>query len=318
MSATIERPNVSLSLLECRKGSPVRPPDWRWRLAEICVNNNYAFEKRNVDDWCAKVVRMRRIMAKYKEEVRVITAVVDSEGQFGYDLLDAYSIHRQPDSPTGTEIEARLLARQTPEEISQICGIDPNIITAYEATFFNVTDRLHNSSWVANCVLGRDFHSGLTERDWQALWRLYGYFGGPALFTALQMKQNMQASPDDEKVEAQLRSDRRRSLLLKENMAARTMQVNGFTQVPIMEMGLRNTDLEHKLATGNTDEIATALESLMKVVCFRMVEQADKPKSFEPRSVGLLAGGEELTVDWTDNPFNQKLETVNDTGAGSV
>lgn len=50
-------------------------------------------------------------------------------------------------------MQARLLARQTPQEIAAAIGTHPETVEWYERIFFNICDRLDNRDWVTKHVL---------------------------------------------------------------------------------------------------------------------------------------------------------------------
>ncbi len=50
-------------------------------------------------------------------------------------------------------IEARILARQTNDEIAQSCGCMPEMIEYYEALFFNVRARLDSPDFIMTKVV---------------------------------------------------------------------------------------------------------------------------------------------------------------------
>lgn len=80
-----------------------------------------------------------------------------------------------------SELEARILARDTPEIILDRVQVEPKVADWYEKLFFHVTDRLQSKGWIAHSVMGASYHAGLTERDHDLLWKIFGYCGGPAV-----------------------------------------------------------------------------------------------------------------------------------------
>jgi hypothetical protein len=70
-------------------------------------------------------------------------------------LFYAYEIYeRMNEDPVPIHIlEARLLARQTHEEIAELFGTIPETVAWFEALFFNVTPRIDSRDWITKQVL---------------------------------------------------------------------------------------------------------------------------------------------------------------------
>ena len=92
------------------------------------------------------------------------------------DILAAHQLY-EAGSAVRWEVEARLLARQTPEEIAARTSLTPGAIRTFEALFFNVSDRIEARDWVTVEAVGwwRDAVNG---RDHATLLRGYAYHGG--------------------------------------------------------------------------------------------------------------------------------------------
>jgi hypothetical protein len=75
------------------------------------------------------------------------------------------------------EIEARLLAGQSPAEIHRSMPSMPDeLIACYERLCFNVTDRLADQSYIAHSVFGGRLSTA--DCEWDLSWKLMGYCGG--------------------------------------------------------------------------------------------------------------------------------------------
>jgi hypothetical protein len=107
-------------------------------------------------------------------------------------LYEAYSIYTANEDPTETrwELEARLLANETFDSISTKMGIDSDTIRWYEKVFFDVLDRLSSPSLIIHTIIGRAVQAGLAEREYDCLWKLFGYSLGPSVLDALVYKFN--------------------------------------------------------------------------------------------------------------------------------
>ena len=83
-----------------------------------------------------------------------------------------------------TEIEARLLARQTGDEIADEMMLDVELIRAYAACVFDISDRLYASGYILlAAILARGTVSA-PARPAEAFLRWLGYFGGPVVLEA--------------------------------------------------------------------------------------------------------------------------------------
>lgn len=302
-------------VLECRRDSPVRPPDWRWKAAQLAYDDGNAVDRRFRDDWLMRAYRLHsikgRAIKKGKTETQWISEVFSVEGPIGLDILDAYTIHRQVTSPRAAEIDARLLARQSIGEIAERMVIPDGTIAAYEAMFFNVLDKLaqpNHESWVNGCVLGQAFHNGVTPRDWQLLWKIYGYYGGPFILETVIRKSGLVWANNEAQVRHGLAADRMQMLMLKDALAARTLNINTFTEVPILEVALKDAEFRHKLAMGATDEMADSLQKILASFVHKLLDGDAAPRKFEPRTIGLLGSGEEVIIEptWTEDPFKRQ------------
>ncbi len=155
-------------------------------------------------------------------------------------LFEAEQIFIREKQLVRYEIEARLLASETSERISHRFGVDAAIVTWYEKLFFNVLDRLDDRGYIAQRVMGESLHAGLTERDHDLLWKLYGYIGGEAVLDAVIYKGFSQSRPETpDEVEAFFADQLQSNSALKAMLAMRTMPINSYTQQAILEIQQR-------------------------------------------------------------------------------
>lgn len=138
--------------LDFEKFNPFRRPDWRLERVLQMVDRlpNPGRSTKRDDDY---VKGLRNFVLRYR-------AYDDTaRNQLGYEnpgLFWAYQIYdrREDDGRRkAIMIEARLLARQTDEEIAAELGTVPEVVHWYEKAFFNVRDRLKNHDWVVDHVL---------------------------------------------------------------------------------------------------------------------------------------------------------------------
>lgn len=130
---------------------PFRTVSWRFdrvlRMVERYPNPGRSTRR---DD---KFIRgLRNFILRYRQydPERRETLKHENPGLYG-----AYQIHeRRPDNAeTAILIEARLLAKQTTEEIAAATCTLPEIVYWYEKLFFNVQDRLGAHDWILKQAL---------------------------------------------------------------------------------------------------------------------------------------------------------------------
>ena len=121
-----------MDLAICDPLNQLRPVDWRFlaaqRLARVLT-----LRPEQVPD-----LAIRLAVAYLKAEGEGHHAPAGSETK----LLDrAFQIYRE-DELLRWEIEARVLAGQTDEELGACCDLHPSVVGLFTAFFFDVRDRL--------------------------------------------------------------------------------------------------------------------------------------------------------------------------------
>jgi len=83
----------------------------------------------------------------------------------------AHALYHSADAETRSLVEARILARESDEQIAARLGTLPEAIAVYEKLFYDVRDRLACRDWVETVLLkppaGRNYNSGATPADEQ-------------------------------------------------------------------------------------------------------------------------------------------------------
>jgi hypothetical protein len=94
------------------------------------------------------------------------------------DLYAAHYLHEHGGELRG-EVEARLLAGQSPDEIVAFVALDAAAVDAFENCFFNVRDRLDASDWVIGTLIGRSLARSFGPWSLTDFWKVLAYAGGP-------------------------------------------------------------------------------------------------------------------------------------------
>lgn len=258
-----------MSSLHICADNPFRPADWRWQRAREIVDGAGLNATRRRDGllgykWINRAVRyIRAYDASRDDRQRMVLA------ESRPDIFWAHWAWDSDINPQKFSIEAHILARETDFEVGFRCGLPPTVVEAYEALFFNVREKLVHSKYILNCIMGPAIHRGLSEREYDLLWKLYGYFLGPYMLDAMESKF---ASPTwcgtPDAVGATVLDDAIGTLKLKASIAAKTVPVNQHTQLAIMEQFTkfveveRNTDTAGKSQTVVLDHIQAMMTCL--------------------------------------------------------
>ncbi len=157
---------------------PFLVPDWRRQDAHRLVNGEEP-------EWSSD----DPVIVAYAEYLRGTDAAHDDADKATVEqrwsaIAAAHKIAKQ-DGPTRWEIEARLLADQSDDDIAAKCSLPSEVVGCYETIFCNVRSRLGAEIWVCNQVLGPDIHNGFADHEVGSLWRAFAYYGGPVVLDAL-------------------------------------------------------------------------------------------------------------------------------------
>src|SRR4051794_34291513 len=108
------------------------PPDWRWQAASQPQKRRRRRRMNRPDPpWLEPLHALKEIVSPCGGRRRRSAEPVSD------DLLSAHSLYCT-DDPKRWEVEARILAGQSDEEVALSTGTPGGIVCAYEAHFFNV------------------------------------------------------------------------------------------------------------------------------------------------------------------------------------
>jgi len=248
-----------MTSLNIAAGNPFRPADWRWQRAKEIVDGDGPATTRRRDEvvgykWINRAVNFIRAYDECEQDSE--RAILAEQRP---DIFWAHWAWVSTTSPQKDSIEAHILAREEDHEIAWRCGTKPDVITAYEALFFNVRDKLQHKQYILHCVMGEAVQRGLSEREYDLLWKMYGYFIGPYVLDALESKFSNPVwcgTPDG--VGAAVLDDAVGTLKLKAALAAKTVQVNSHTQLALMDQFTKFVEVER-----NTDSAGKSQEQIL-------------------------------------------------------
>ena len=159
--------------------SLMRKPSWRYERA-LSALPTPGFESqptrklsRKRDDYL--VFGLRKFLQDYRRSADPVAR----ENVFARHPLYylAYEIEVDVDSGFRHLIQARILAKQTDEEIASLVNTCPEVIDLYEKCFYNVRDRIDRSDWILRQIYGRQ--ASMSQSDEQTMLKLFAYYAGP-------------------------------------------------------------------------------------------------------------------------------------------
>ena len=128
--------------LHIMASNPFRPADWMWQRAVEIVDRNGPRASRKRDGlkgfkWINKAVSFLRAYRRAAGDEAVLARLATNRPNI-------FWAHTAWSSTTNVQkhlIEAHLLARTDDFSIAFRCDMDPAVIQAYEALFFNVKEK---------------------------------------------------------------------------------------------------------------------------------------------------------------------------------
>lgn len=233
-------------MLELRSTNPMRPVDWRWQRAKFLSDNGCKATVHD-DNLTSRALKFAR---------RAIVCLNDSDYNRLLDdypeLFEAWHLYKEASCRLFRfEIEARVMADEPIAAIARKTGIAPAIITAYEDCFFEVRPRLDAQSYIQQGVLQPAAMAGIKNREYDLLWKLYGYWGGPVVLDTLIYGQTPSTKPDSPAgVAAFWQDDIADQVRQKAAVAMRKMAVDSQTSQDILTVYQKMVALERTAGEG--------------------------------------------------------------------
>lgn len=254
-------------MLQYHPDNPQRPVDWRWERARIIREQGNRFRDKNTDEWTKKALVFQRAYSKCENDYARYDLMCKMPSlYFAFNLRSTTANAGKKVIGMKDEIEARLLADESPEEIADRVGCSAETIDYYEKLFFNVKDKLKYTTYILHQVIGPAIHRGLYEREHDLLWKLYGYFCGSRVIDALTTTFTNPIKPRTTKeVDAMLVDDTRETMRRKAAMAARTVPVNEHTQLAILQTYAQFLEIERDTDAAVGEN--TIIENIKEMMC---------------------------------------------------
>ena len=171
---------------------PFREPDRHWRRCQYLMEHG----RQPIPDLDHAVVCEAWRFANARNQCRT-EAELDQLKQSFPAVADAHNFHVTAEPLRRDELEARLLAKETDEEIAaKIDGISPAGVGVYHELFFCVRPRLKAFGYITNMVLKCSPADVVAEDD-QATWlrRFAFHFGSAGVDQIIEYFRNPPVIP---------------------------------------------------------------------------------------------------------------------------
>jgi hypothetical protein len=164
--------------LESDPLNPFRPLDWRWRRASLTSTPTSPRGRLLDDPW---VRRARRYLAALEGRgggKRRLPRSMEPA------IREAQGLRSPRASDAREELEVRLIAGQDDATIAARCGLEPRVVAAYSALFYDVRALLPHSDALLFSAIGPTLYEPDGGGAWAAR-RLWAYHGGTHAVDAL-------------------------------------------------------------------------------------------------------------------------------------
>jgi len=288
-------------MLQAFRDNPRRAPNWRW-LRAVQVDTGGLRPSKAIDGptgfaWIRRASRLKRRHALVANKPNELYALVRTDKE----LFWAHSIWADDKAPTRWAIEARILAGETDAEIAQKLGCEPEVVAAYEAVFFDVREKLPHQEYIVNVVMAEAVTRGLTERQYDLLWKMFGYKGGPHVLDAMISKFTEIKRPEKaDDVSSFFQESAINSMRHKAAVAAFTVPINTHTQLMLLDAYVKYVEIERttenasKANTNIVQNIGTMLAALPFKIGTKLDSGGDKMVPFDDSAAELR--GDELMI----------------------
>jgi len=246
-----------------RKICATRPADWRWRRAGEQLEHGDPVKRDRDQDGMIKIKRFRRAIDRADTERKQVA--VECKYPALYAAWEIYNF--EEGFSTRCALEAYILAREPFEIVARKLAIPREVVMEYEKYFFSVADRLDANAYISNQILGRQIQTGLAERHFDLLWKMYGYNAGPKIVDALINRFNNPSRPETpEDVSAFWGNDAREQLRMKAAIAVRTTSLNFQTSPEILNLFFRMEEGDKDSGTGGGGASESILENVTRML----------------------------------------------------
>lgn len=281
-------------MIPALRDNPRRATNWRW-LRAVQIDGGGLRANRAVDGpegfkWIRRALRLKRRYDEAGNRPELTYRLV----QYDRSLFWAHSIWMDDKAPTRWAIEARILAGESDLEIAERLGTSPDVIEAYEAVFFQVREMLHRRDYIVNVVMGEAVARGVSERQYDLLWKMFGYHGGPHVLDAVISKFTPIAKPDHADGVGQFFQEFAvNTVKHKAAIATLTVPINLHTQLALIESFVKYVEIEKgsenasKAHTTIVENIGAMMSALPFKIGTKLDSAADKMLPYDDGAAEL-------------------------------
>jgi len=270
--------------IDYQRNNPFRPPDWCWQRAQLKVNGDAPGPSIKRDgqgyEWISKGITFYRRLLSASNPTQHL-ALSDKYP----DIYWAHRLHTNLDNPAKQAVEAKIMARETPDQIAMQIGCGRKMIMAYEGLFFDVRDKLDNDLYVSQVILGRPLQNDLSEKNFGLLWKLFGLKTGPKVLDALMTKMvNPAWANQQDEVSATLQEVAINAIKLKAAMAAVMVPVNAGTFELLLSSFVKYFEVERTTdSAGRTrDQTLVHVDAMFQNLPFQVGNDPQDPSKDSP------------------------------------
>jgi hypothetical protein len=215
---------VTVDPVSKQPADPLRPPDWRWRLALESAEDPGRPVRRCPDDAVRAGKRFWRLWSACRGEAdhRVLAERMPT-------VYHAFGVHSDPGGATRAALEARILACEAPEVVAGKAAMAAAVVRLYELLFFDVRDRLESPDYILNQVLGPRLQGG-GDWDFDLVWKFFGYVGGPHILDLVMDTDRGPRPATAQEAAAFLSEDARAALQRQLAVAARALRAGAWRE----------------------------------------------------------------------------------------
>ena len=160
---------------------PMRPLDWRCQRAQTLLDNGSRFRRDRDDEDTGRAVRYLRAVRRSRDAGESISTMKVKPQLV--DIHRAHQLHAAA-NPQTTVVQARLLARQSVDEIGALVSLASGAVETYEALFFNVTERLAARLYISKLAIRWTSAMAAAGCGVDVVLRWIAFFAGPQALDA--------------------------------------------------------------------------------------------------------------------------------------
>ena len=166
------------ALLDVVPENPLRPLDWRWRLARALATRGGRPRRRWCDPWVLRALRYARALRRLGRPTHPDLMKLDP------DLAAALALHAAPAGHLRLALETRLVGGQDDAAIAARTGLPAGVVAAYASVCYEARDLRPHPDALLFRALGPGCFDGTGGTRADVL-KALAYRGGPAVADAL-------------------------------------------------------------------------------------------------------------------------------------